>query len=61
MQISHVLFMRIRHVLFMQINHVLHDDCGQKRKTAVRDHHHWMGILMMLLGKQTIKIIKFAK
>ncbi len=23
----------------------------------VRDHHYWMGILMMLVSKQTIKII----
>ncbi len=40
----------------MQSSHALHDDC----ETAIRDHHHWMGILLMLVSKQTIKITELA-
>ncbi len=29
-------------------------------ETSVRDHHYWVGILMMLVSKQTIKNYLFA-
>ncbi len=28
--------------------------------TPGRDHHYWMGLFMMLVSKQTIKITSFA-
>ncbi len=50
-----VAYIQISHVLFMQISHALQDDCQQKLNA--RDHHYWMGILMMLMSEQTIRII----
>ncbi len=32
----------------------------RKAERLVRGHHYWMGILMMSVGKQTIKIIYLA-
>ncbi len=45
-------YLQISHVLFMQKSHALHDDCDKNDEMPVRDHHYWMGILMMLVSKQ---------
>ncbi len=33
---------------------------ADRNAEAIRDHHYWMGILMMLVSKQTIKMILLA-
>ncbi len=38
----------------MQVSHVLHDDTNVEM--PVRDRHHWMGIFIMLVSKQAIKL-----
>ncbi len=32
----------------------------RNNETPLRDHHYWMGLLMMLVSEQTIKIIWLA-
>ncbi len=36
-------------IAYMQISHALHDDWDRNGEMPVRDHHYWMGILMMLV------------
>ncbi len=52
--------MQISHVLFRQTSHALHYDCDRNPEKPVRDHCYWMGILMMLVSKQTFKNIWLA-
>ncbi len=51
-----VAYMKIIHVLFLQISHALMT-ADRSDEMPVRDHHYWMGILMMFVSKQTITAI----
>ncbi len=44
----------------MQISDALVMTSDRNAEMQVRDHRYWMGILMMFMIKQTVKIISLA-